>query len=60
MSRQRKAPTAESIRRQVTRLLHDMAAVYSEPVRLEKTNEHGTIVVEWRDGLAVLEEKDRV
>lgn len=50
-------PTAETIRRQVTKLLHDLVLVYSEPVRLEKTSEHGTIVVEWRDGLDVLREK---
>lgn len=52
-----KPPTAETIRRQVTKLLHDLALVYNEPVRLEKTSEHGTIVVEWRDGLDVLREK---
>jgi len=53
----KRSPTVESIRRQVTKLLHDLALVYTEPVRLEKTSEHGTIVVEWRNGLDVLREK---
>ena len=59
MTRRRAKPTAKSIQRQVTRLLHDLAHVYSaEGEHAERrTNEHGTLSLEWRDGRVVLNEK---
>jgi hypothetical protein len=59
VSRPRAKPTAKSIQRQVTRLLHDLAAVYSAEGHhaQRRTNEHGTLELEWRDGRVVLNEK---
>lgn len=56
-----KPPTAKSITRQITKLLLDLSRVYQEPgvAELRKTNEHGTIVILWKDGRSVLEEKKR-
>lgn len=59
MARTRKPPTVKTIRATLAKLMRDVAAVYGGDGRadLSKTNERGTITVEWRDGRTVLEEK---
>jgi len=56
-----KPPTARSIQRMVTRLQAAMAVVYAVDGHheAERTNEHGTMLVEWRSGRDVLTRRDR-
>lgn len=59
MPRSRKPPTVKTIRATLTKLLREVATVYESEGRivLTKTNEHGSMRVEWKDGRMMLEEK---
>jgi len=61
MSRKTKPPTVKTVARALSSLQRAMAVVYADEGRheLTRTNEHGTIVVTWKSGREVLNEKDK-
>lgn len=56
MKRQPKPPTVKTVARQLAALQRSMAAVYEDSKTIERTNEFGTIRIEWKSGEYILRE----